>query len=258
MNFIKTIRRYRRLSYLLLTIAVITVIYAAIYRKENIGTNDIIIKIINKNSDNKTFLQDVDIKDLLNKKLSYGLDGASLKHIDTYEIENVLEKDQTISSADVYIDARNRLVLKIIEREPIVRIMDKNGNTYYLDEQGAYIPTSKHYTARVPIATGYIPLYSKKEMLKEKTILKDIIEVAKYIRTNDFMNALIDQINIDDNADIILIPKLSKQKIIFGDASNIEAKFKKLKNFYQEGLSYVGWQKYSIINIKFKDQVICK
>jgi cell division protein FtsQ len=45
---------------------------------------------------------------------------------------------------------------------------------------------------------------------------------------------------------------------VFGDAKDFEEKFEKLKTFYTEGLNKTdGWNKYSTINIKYKNQVVC-
>jgi cell division protein FtsQ len=45
---------------------------------------------------------------------------------------------------------------------------------------------------------------------------------------------------------------------VFGEAKDFEEKFEKLKTFYTEGLNKTdGWNKYSTINIKYKNQVVC-
>jgi cell division protein FtsQ len=44
---------------------------------------------------------------------------------------------------------------------------------------------------------------------------------------------------------------------LLGDAHDLDEKFRKLFAFYRYGLNKIGWNKYSIINIKFKNQVIC-
>jgi cell division protein FtsQ len=44
---------------------------------------------------------------------------------------------------------------------------------------------------------------------------------------------------------------------VFGTGDDIEIKFEKLMLFYKEGLSRVGWDKYSTINLKYKNQIVC-
>jgi len=54
-----------------------------------------------------------------------------------------------------------------------------------------------------------------------------------------------------------LIPKVGNHLIIFGDTSQMSQKFENLILFYRKGLTKVGWDKYNIINLKFKNQVVC-
>ena len=41
-------------------------------------------------------------------------------------------------------------------------------------------------------------------------------------------------------------------------ASFVETKLNRLEKFYKYGLSQVGWNKYSYINLEFDNQIICK
>ena len=41
------------------------------------------------------------------------------------------------------------------------------------------------------------------------------------------------------------------------NSNDLEEKFNKLNVFYSEVLDKVGWEKYRVINIMYKDQAIC-
>ena len=73
-----------------------------------------------------------------------------------------------------------------------------------------------------------------------------------------FYSALVEQIYLSNVGEYILIPKVGQQKIILGPYEEIEDKLERLKIFYKQGIPYEGWQKYKSINLKFKDQVVCK
>jgi cell division protein FtsQ len=82
--------------------------------------------------------------------------------------------------------------------------------------------------------------------------------MAKYINADDFWRSQIHQIYVNDNDDMEIVPLVGDQRIIFGDTTSMEEKFKKLLTFYQEGLNTTGWwNKYSTINLKFKNQIVC-
>jgi cell division protein FtsQ len=82
--------------------------------------------------------------------------------------------------------------------------------------------------------------------------------MIKYIDDNDFWSAQIDQIYVDSNNDIDLIPRVGNQLIHIGTTENIEGKLKNLAAFYDKVLPEVGWNKYSVINLEYKDQIVCK
>jgi hypothetical protein len=43
---------------------------------------------------------------------------------------------------------------------------------------------------------------------------------------------------------------------VFGTGEDIDTKFRKLYIFYDDVLNKVGWNKYSIVNLSYKDQVV--
>jgi len=55
-----------------------------------------------------------------------------------------------------------------------------------------------------------------------------------------------------------LIPRAGDSVILLGDIDGYREKLEKLMKFYKKGLPYEGWNKYKYIDIRFKDQVICR
>ena len=95
------------------------------------------------------------------------------------------------------------------------------------------------------------------DSLDKNRILFKIYSLAKFINKNKFLNTQIEQIYINKENGIELIPKVGKHLILFGDIDNMEEKFENLIAFYKKGLSKVGWDKYKKINLKYKNQVVC-
>ena len=102
--------------------------------------------------------------------------------------------------------------------------------------------------ANVPIATGYV----EKEFAKS-----DLYKFALFLQENDFWNDLIVQIVVDENYDVILIPRVGNCRILLGTLSDFEEKLDKLMLFYKQVVPKMGWDKYSMINLKFKNQIVC-
>jgi cell division protein FtsQ len=92
----------------------------------------------------------------------------------------------------------------------------------------------------------------------KNTILKDVYHFVNYINDDDFWSAQIDQIYVDGKDEVTLIPRVGNHIVHLGTFENYEGKLRNLEAFYDKVLPEVGWNKYSTINLEYKDQVVCK
>lgn len=69
---------------------------------------------------------------------------------------------------------------------------------------------------------------------------------------------MIEQVHVSQNGDIILIPKIGGQQILFGSYKKAEEKLERLKIFYDQALPHEGWDKYRLIDIRFNNQIVCR
>jgi cell division protein FtsQ len=149
------------------------------------------------------------------------------------------------------------LEINIVQRRPILRIIKSDGSSFYIDENGAKMPVSQAYTAHVPIVTGNLfEAYKARDTMQSKVGVA-LHKIATYVDKEAFWKAQIEQIFVTAESEFVMVPKVGNHIVIFGTAENMEEKFDKLMLFYQEGLKRVGWDKYSSINLKYKDQVVC-
>lgn len=257
MNSPANIRMMKRLFWIGLFFLVAGMIISAVEKKKSRSARDLIIEI-ERLPDGNTLVDREDILLTLERSFGHRLAGVPLGGINMERVERVLEEDPFIFNADAYIDAQSKIHIELTQREPILRIIDKNGLNYYLDRFGKKMPLSLHFSARALVATGSIPPFVPNFLQRKKHAIKDLFELTHAIRSDDFMNALVEQIYLSENGDFTLIPKLGQQKVILGAYENIEDKFERLKIFYQEGIPYEGWQKYQTINLTFDGQVVCK
>jgi cell division protein FtsQ len=206
-------------------------------------------------------------KQLLN--LAYGgsgkILGQPLKSLNLPEIENRVSVLKELRTAEVYETIDGVLHVYADQREPIMRIMPDDGGDYFLDEDGVVVRSRNLYTPRLHVAGGNITI--TKAMLNgisvldttiKNTILRDLYEFVNYINDDDFWSAQIDQIYVDNNDEIDLIPRVGSMMVHLGTIENYKGKLRNLEAFYNKVLPEVGWNKYSLINLEFKDQVVCK
>ncbi len=187
----------------------------------------------------------------------------SVNDINSKTIENKLLTNPYIDEVDSYLTLDGKLLINIKEKSPIIRIFDKNGNSFYIDNQGDFIPISKNYTPRVLIANGYINEININftgninDTTYNKTIIKDIYILTKLIYNNEFLSSQINQIYYNSKDDYDLIPKLGDHVIRFGKIENAQSKLINLEAYYKKNMISPNWDNYSTINLIYKDQIVC-
>lgn len=173
--------------------------------------------------------------------------GRNLKEIRVDSIEETLKKNKLIKKAKAYKTIDGSLKVEVFQRVPVLRIISEEGS-YYVDSEREIMPVPMNFAAYVPVATGKI---------SEEFACSLIYDFAIFLQKNDFWNSQIDQINVLPNGDIELIPRVGDHYIILGKIENYKENLEKLKVFYEKGLNKVGWNRYSKVNLKFKNQIVC-
>ena len=198
------------------------------------------------NETEHSYLTENHIKNVLSKA---GLSpvGKKIEEINTALIKNKLEESRFIRQADCFKTVDGVVRIRIYQRIPVCRIFSTNGS-YYLDKEGEKMPVPDNFAAYVPLASGYI---------NDKFAKEQLFEFALFLQQDKFWNSQIKQIYVAQNGDIELTPAVGNHRIILGKIENYRDNLEKLRLFYEKGLSKTGWNKYSVINLKFKNQVVC-
>ena len=182
------------------------------------------------------------------KKEKIVLEGEKLGNINLEEIENCLEDNPYIDSAECYHSDRGTLCINVTAQKPILMVMAENGEQYYLDKEGATMPLDK-FNLQLCVATGNItPQFAKQHLLP----------LAYYIYGSPFWSEQIEQIHVFSQDNITLYPRVGNHTIVLGDSRNFEDKLNRMLLFYEKGLPQVGWNRYESINLAYKGQIVCK
>lgn len=234
---------------------VIALLVAAIKKKDAQHCSGINITI--KGVDNNYF---VDKKDILNA-ITFTIGGNPVGNIvsafDLRKLETELQKDIWVKKAQLFFDNNNRLMVDVLEREPVARVFTTGGTTFYIDSSLAMLPLSDKFSARLPVFTSFP---SDKIVLSplDSLLLKGILIVSTAIEKDSFSMAIIDQVDITPQRNFEMIPKIGNNIIVFGDATDVEEKLNKLQLFYKKVMVKAGWNNYSVINVQYKGQVVAK
>ncbi len=213
------------------------------------------IKINIENITNNHFIDSILVMDYINAN---SLVGEMLEKIDAGKIESLLENNPHIKKAEVYKDVDGTLFIQVWQRTAIMRVINSDGDSYYVDDENIKMPLSENYTARVLVCNGNLNEKCTKSDTINSNMLKTCASIAQYVHKSTFWVSAVEQIFVTSDSVPIIITKLGDTKIIFGDADNLENKFNRLFTFYKQALPKKGWDKYSSIDVSYKNQIVAK
>lgn len=172
--------------------------------------------------------------------------GKTLKHIRTESIEDLLRKNLMVKEAECYKTPSGIVHLRIIQRCPKFRVMGMEN--YYIDVDRKKMPISLNFAALVPIVSGRVT----KSMATTK-----LFDFVTFLEENPFWNAQIEQIYVRDDQKVELVPRVGDGIIMLGSLNDYALKLEKLRKLYIGGFNVIGWNRYKVIDLQYKDQVVC-
>ncbi|GAA5220933.1 cell division protein FtsQ/DivIB [Membranihabitans marinus] len=187
-----------------------------------------------------------------------GVVGLEAKDLKLDSMEVALRNNPFVDHVELYLDKNAKLRIEVQEKSPLLRVLSLKGDNLYIDRQGWAMPLSDHYTARVVVVTGHLPKIVKEVPVDSVAILNNIFEIAKAIDRDKFMSDFISEIHVDHQSKITLIPVVGDFVISVSDVANIDEKMDNLKIFLRDGLSRIGWDKYSELSIDYNHQIVGK
>ena len=232
--------------------------------------NDVTCKSVNisiDESEGNFFVEQNDIMNVLHDKWGV-LVGKRMDAINMNLLETMIQNNPFILRAEVFSTIDGEINIDVRQREPVLRIINSENQSFYIDKEGMFMPLSDQFASYVPVASGNIAdRYVDGSIIKNpnetqddaynKTLLEQLFEVAMFTGSDELWEAQFVQFYVNEEGDIELIPRVGSHRIILGDNQNMKEKFDKLLLFYQKGIKASEWNKYNTINLKFAGQVVC-
>lgn len=212
------------------------------------------------------FVTDADIVNLFSSKSS-SVQGKTMSSINMRNIEKKVMANPFVKDAEVFASIDGKIKIEILQRIPVLRVINYSNEHFYVDEDGEFMPLGNDFHARVPVVSGFVfdgldqrgLDFAVRYGIPDSTrpMLVQVYEVASRIGDDEFWNAFIEQIYVNNKNEIELIPRVGNQIILIGSSDNLDEKLSNLMRFYKVGPGRTGWDTYSVINLKFKNQVVC-
>lgn len=227
----------------------ITAVLSATRQQRNRTLNDVDIRITNKQYG---FVTEKEIKQTLLRDGEIKTGVTKLSELNVRQMEKVVSGNPWIEDAQVYLDNRQQLHALVIQRAPVVRIFEKDGNSYYLDRKMEALPLSPKYNYYTTVVTN-VPELKADSM--SNALKAQIMALAQFIRRDTFWNAQVSQVIVRDDLQFEIVPVLGEHQIILGDTTDMQLKFDNLFAFYTKVLNEVGWEKYKVLDLSYKGQL---
>ncbi len=248
-NFWKKMKRVLKLMFFASAAVLFFILLGSAVKNQN----DTICKKVTITIDHQHgnfFVDEMRVRNHIEIAAQDSIEGKMLSEIPFKKISEVVKQDPYVKDVEVFSNIKGEVHIHVKQKLPFIRIINKNGVSYYLDQYGSRIPLSDNFTANVVVANGNIEE-------NDSLMQKNLFDFAKFIREENFWNAQIEQIYVNDQKEFDLIPRIGDQVIQFGTAEKMEKKFSDLFIFYTEGLSHTGWDQYKTITLKYDGQIVC-
>jgi len=252
--------RIIQISLFTITVTSLLVLMGFIHKKSsNKIVNEFEVNIF-RDTDNGFLSRDILLNTLNNIDTNNQLE---ISNVNTTEIERNLSLSPYIENTDSYLTLDGKLLINVKEKTPVIRVYNKEGKSIYLDNNGEFIPISRNHTPRVLIASGYIDetITSLKTNIYDTTYSKsaylEVFILGKLILQNKLLASQINQIYVNSKGEYDLIPELGEHIVKFGNMENATTKLENLEAYYRKNMITENWDKYSTINLIYKDQIVC-
>jgi cell division protein FtsQ len=177
-----------------------------------------------------------------------------VRQVDCRKVANAALHVPFLTRVSVSVSISGKVVVQADQRRPVARLFFGNSERY-IDVDGKIIPTSDLGDCNVVVATGDFAGRLNSDSVSAQ--IKNLWQVALFLDGHAEYSPLVDQLHVQRNGEVLMVPKVGDQIIELGDTSGLENKFADLLAFYRNGMPRAGWHTYSRISLKFKDQVVC-
>lgn len=196
------------------------------------------------------------------------LTSLKVKEVDTKAIREQVLTSQYILNCNAYVSILGNIVVKAYQRKPLLHVYYYS-KEFYIDNTGQRLSLSKEGKSHVMVANGHfkqrdtvvnaIPNFhaAETDSLRMNYDIVKMWQLAHFLETKKYL-PMFDQIYIDKHGDLFVTPKLGTHVVNVGDIDDLDTKFKHLMALYNQALPRVGWDRYSLVTLKFKDQVVCR
>ena len=204
-----------------------------------------------KSKNNNSFVEEKDVYRILESFDSSGFKGREYTDIDILNLEQRITSLNEVEKAQIYLSSNGHLNIALETRTPILRVINMEGVSYYIDEKGKSMPFSNKFTSKVIVANGYIGG-------EDSEVVENLILLVRAIGKNEFFSRKVQQIFVNEEGEFELVTLLGSHVVLLGSLERLNEKLDNLEAFYRRSTDLVDLERYKLVNLKYSDQIVCK
>lgn len=212
-------------------------------------------------ADSLKFITPEDVKDWMDDYGTYM--GLRLDSVDLCRVETLIDRKSAVRKSQAWLTGDGTLHISVTQREPVVRFQT-DGNGFYADAQGFIFPLQRHFTSRVPVIDGAVPLKVGRGFKGEpadeagRRWLAEAVRLVRTLERSKTWNGFFSQISVLPGGDLVLVPREGRERFIIGPARGLEAKLGRIRSYYEAVVPAGAPDRYGTVNVKYDKQIICK
>tara|TARA_B100001093_G_scaffold73206_2_gene63833 strand:- start:7408 stop:8115 length:708 start_codon:yes stop_codon:yes gene_type:complete len=205
------------------------------------GNRNVNLKNVNLIETNLKFTSEELVNKLLKQSAS---NNSSLqkRNLNLNLLENLIEKDSFIKSAEIFLYIDCKIGIKIVEKNPVFRVLKDN---YYIDSSGNTMPVSSIFSKETPLIISNVI----------KRDLNNLGTIGNFLENDVFLNEHISGLEIYNDS-LIFHVKGHDYKINMKGFKNYKERFTNYKAFYKSTYNDSILSFIKSINLNFHNQVV--
>ena len=168
------------------------------------------------------------------------------KEVDLNLLESHLRGSDKIEDVNVSLLNNGTILIDVVPMTPVARIFDTS-TSYYINATGKRISADPRYHVDVPVVVG--------NFTDDRPSTR-LLPLLHHIASHPELDALVSTVKQARNGDIIIVPTIRGHVVNFGDSSDVDYKFTRLREFYRQVMPVRGWETYDTIAVKWRGQVV--
>lgn len=174
-------------------------------------------------------------------------DSLALSEINIGLLEEKLENQFSIASAEVYWSLMGTLNCKLQQEQPLARVSTSD-SSFYLLENGVAMPLSPHYSMAVPIVSGAL----------NDSSLQEIAAFWQHVQQHEFFGEFFEGLEQTEDGHWLLYPQPGHHRVRMGTPRDWLEKLNRLEVFYKRVVTPEYLDSLKSIDLRYQDQVICR